>query len=96
MKERSDSEFIRVLKDLHEPLPTRGTKPEYMILENEASTYFQRELKAKNIDFQLSPLGMHCRNVSERTISTFKDHFITGLFSTNLDLPMKNWDRMVE
>ena len=62
MKSRADSEFILVFTDLHEHLPTRGLNPAYMRLENEASPAFQRELLAKNIDFQLPPLIMHSRN----------------------------------
>ena len=49
MKSQADSEFIRVFTDLHEHLLTRGIKPAYMILENEASPAFQRKIKAKNI-----------------------------------------------
>ena len=65
-------------------------------MDNEASPAFQRELKAKNIDFQLAPPGMHLRNAAERAISTFKDHFIAGLCSTYWYFPMKNWYRLVE
>ena len=82
MKSRADSEFTRVVMDLHEHLLTRGIKPAYTRLENEASPAFQRELKTKNIDFQLSLSGMHRRNAAERAIITFKDHFIAGLCST--------------
>ena len=42
MKLRSDREFIQVFTDLHEHLITRGLKPAYMRLENEASPAFQR------------------------------------------------------
>ena len=49
MKSRAYSEFIRVFTDLHEHLLARGIKPAYMILDNESSPAFQRELKAKNI-----------------------------------------------
>ena len=36
------------------------------------------------------------RNAAERAISTFKDHFITGMCSTDLDFPMENLDRLLE
>ena len=96
MKSIEDSEFIRVFKDLNEHLITRGINPAYTRLYNEASPAFQRELKSKNIDFQLSPPpGMHLRNTAERAISIFKDHFIVRLLSTDLEFPMQNWDRLV-
>ena len=55
MKERPDSEFIRVFKDLYDHPLTKVYNPEYMRLDNEASTLFQRELTTKDIDFQLAP-----------------------------------------
>ena len=96
MKSRLDIEFIRVFTDLHEHLLTRGVKPAYMRLDNEASPAFQIEIKANNIDFQLTPPVMHRRNAAEQAMSTFKDHFIAGLCSTDSDFPMKKWDRLVE
>ena len=88
IKLRADSEFIRLFTDPHEHLLTRGLKPSYTKLENEASPAFQRELKAKNIDLQIPYPGIHYRNVTERAISTFKHHFIAGLCSTIPDFPM--------
>ena len=67
-----------------------------MRLDNEASPNFQRELKANNIELQLASPVSHLRNAAERSISTFKDHFIVGIWSTDLDFPMQNWDRLVE
>ena len=80
MNSRAGSEFIRVFTELPENLPIRGIKPAFTRLDNEASTAFQREIKAKNTDFQLSPPGMHLCNVFERAISTFKDNFIAGIY----------------
>ena len=79
MKSVEDSEFIRVYTDFHEHILARGLKPSYMKLDNEAYPHFQRELKANNIDFQISPPGMHRRNAAERAISTFKGDFIAGI-----------------
>ena len=95
MKSRVESEFIRVFTYLHENLLTRGINSAYMRLYNEASTALQIELKAKNIDFQLSPPGIHIRIAAEREIRTFKDHFIAGVCSTYTDFPMQNWDHLI-
>ena len=96
MKSRADSKFIRFFTDLHGHLLARGLKPEYMRLYNEASPDFQIELKVKNIDVQLAPP----RNVSPQCSGTgnqhIKDHFIAVLCSTDPDLPIQNWDRLVE
>ena len=39
---------------------------------------------------------MHRRNASERSIITFKYHFIAGLCVTDPYFPMQNWDRLLE
>ena len=39
---------------------------------------------------------MHDRNAAELAISTFKDHFIAGICSTDPDLPMQNLERLLE
>ena len=95
MKSQVESEFIRVFMYLHENLLTRGLNTEYMRLYNEAYTALQRELKAKNIDFQLATPGMHLCIAAERVIRTFKDHFITVVCSTYMDFPIQNWDHLI-
>ena len=73
-----------------------GIKPAYMILENEASPVFQREPKAKDVDFQLSSPVIHIHNAAEHAIITFKYHFIAGICSTEPDFPMQKWDLLLE
>ena len=65
-------------------------------MDNEAFLSFQMYLKSKGIDFQLAPPRMNFLNVVERLISTFKDHFVAGLYSTYPYLTMQNWDRLLE
>ena len=81
MKKISDINIIKVFKDLHNHLLARGLNPVYMILENESSPAFQREIKDKDIELQLSPPGKHRHNAMELAISTIKDHFISGILS---------------
>jgi hypothetical protein len=39
---------------------------------------------------------MHRRNVAERAIRTWKNHFVAGLCSTDTRFPMHLWDRLLE
>ena len=96
MNKRTDKEFICVFQYIHGHLTTRVLKPNYIQLDNEASPAFQALLKYKCIDYQLAPPVMHRLNAAERSISTFKDHFIAGLCATDPEFPMKNWDRLFE
>ena len=78
MEARTYRELIQVLKDLHEYCLTRGLKPAYMRLENEAPPDFQREIQAKGIQLQLTPPAMHLHNAAEHAISMSKENFIAG------------------
>jgi hypothetical protein len=48
-----------------------------------------------DIAYQLMPLHCHLRNASERVISTFKEHFMTGLSSVDPAFPFHLWDRLL-
>ena len=50
IKNRTDKEFIRVFQDIHGHLTTRGLKPNYMRLYNEALPAFQALIKDNCID----------------------------------------------
>ena len=76
MNNRTGKEFICVFQELHRHLTTRGLKPNYMKIYNDASSSLQALLKDKCIKYQLSPPGLHRRNAAERAISTFKYHLI--------------------
>ena len=38
---------------------------------------------------------MHHNNPAERSIQTWKDHFLAGLASIHPDFPMTKWDRLI-
>ena len=55
-----------------------------------------KEVLLKNTDaVQLVPSHIHRRNAAERTIRTFKDHFIAVLASADPQFPLTLWDRIV-
>jgi hypothetical protein len=76
-------------------LQSRGFKPLLQRLDNEATGTLQDFLVASDIDFQLAPPHVHRRNAAERSIRTFKNHFIAGLCSTNPDFPLNLWDKLL-
>jgi hypothetical protein len=52
-------------------------------LDNKASAILQEFMSNQQINFQLVPPHIHCRNAAERAIHTWKNHFIASLCSTN-------------
>ena len=95
MKNRTDKEFIRIFQDIHGHRTTRGLKPNYVRLDNEASPSLQYLLKDKCINYQMAPPDMHIQNTADRSISTFRYHFIVWICATDPYYPMQNWNRLL-
>ena len=49
----------------------------------------------EDVDYQLTPAGLHRRNWAERAIQIFKNHFIAGLSSTHPGFPLNLWDQLL-
>jgi hypothetical protein len=95
IKNRTAAEIKRAYTRILELLKSRGLHPKLQILDNEASKLLIDYLNEEGIDHQLAPPHVHQRNAAEQAISTFKDHFIAGLSSTDKDYPLDLWDKVV-
>jgi hypothetical protein len=49
----------------------------------------------QQVDFQLAPPHVHCRNAAERAIRTFSNHFTSILCGTNPTFPLHLWDKLL-
>ena len=72
-------------------LCSRGLTPRMHVLDNECSKVLKEYIEEENETFQLVPPHLHQRNVAERAIQTFKNHFIAGMVSTHKDSPLHLW-----
>jgi hypothetical protein len=72
-------------------LEAHGFKPLLQRFDIDAYHVLQVYMSEPNIDCQLTPSHIHCRNAAERAIMTFKNHFIAGISSTNTNLPLNLW-----
>jgi hypothetical protein len=95
MKNRSDAEAIRAYTKIYDELTSKGLKPSFQIMDNEASKALKLFLHSKDIQFQLVPPNVHRQNAAERAIQTFKNHFVAMLCSTDKNFPMHLWDRLI-
>ena len=64
-------------------------------MDNEASNSLKHALIKHNIDYQLVPPHLHRRNMAERAIQTFKNHFISCLCTAPPGFPAAEWDRLL-
>jgi hypothetical protein len=96
LKSKSEGEMIRAYTKLHEYLSGRGFKLRLQKLDNECPAKLKRLFMTQNeVDFQLMPPYIHRHNSAERAISSWKDHFIAGLRSTDKQFPMHLWFRLI-
>jgi len=91
---RADS-ILQAYQVAHARLCAAGLRPKLQRLDNEASQALQDFLVSEDVDYQLVPPHVHCRNAAERAIRTFKNHFIAGLCTTDKNFPMHLWDRLL-
>jgi hypothetical protein len=95
MKSRSTSEWVKPYDTIHQELTVKGFKPKLQTLDNEASTALKIFFTTNDVDYQLVPPCCHRRNAAERSIRTFKEHFVVGLCSVDPTFPLHLWDRLL-
>jgi hypothetical protein len=95
MKNRSDAEAIRAYSKIYDELTSKGLKPKFKTMDNEASTALKHFLHSKDIQFQLFPPHLHRQNAAEKAIQKFKNHFVAMLCSTDTQFPIHLWDRLI-
>jgi hypothetical protein len=82
-------------ENTHKMLVTQGHPPNLHILDNECSQELKDDFAKYNIAFQRVPPKEHCANAAERSIRTFKNHFIATLCTVDSHFPMTEWDRLL-
>ena len=84
------------MEKLHQKLKNRGNEPNIYILDNEVSSDLKLAMTDECVDWQLATPYLHRTNAAERAIFTFKNHFLAGLATTHPDLPISEWDRLLQ
>jgi hypothetical protein len=96
LKSKSNRHPIAAYNTIMMRLVARGLSFDLQILNNKASAAYKEAITFKwNATFQLVPLDMHCCNWAERTIYTFKDHFLAILAGVNSAFPPYLWDLLL-
>ena len=76
MKNRTEGEMILARRRALARMKIQGIVPTHQVLENEISKAYKTEIQATGMTYQLVPPGDHRRNVAEKAIQTWKDHFV--------------------
>ena len=92
---RSKAQLTSATSTILTLLKSRGLKPKLQRLDNEISKELEELLDNEGIDYQLTPTGMHRRNSAEKAVQIYKNHFISGLCTTNPSFPTNLWDKLI-
>jgi hypothetical protein len=91
MKNKSAGSMVKTHTELWTSLTAKGViRPKTHLLDNEVSAELKAEI-AKNFTIQLIPPDNHRRNLAERAIQTFKNHFKAILAGVDNSFPMQLW-----
>jgi hypothetical protein len=95
MKNKSAGSMVKAYIELWTCLTTKGViQPTTHLLDNEVSAELKVEI-IKNCTIQLVPPDNHRRNLAERVIQTFKNHFKAILAGVDDSFPMRLWDKLL-
>jgi hypothetical protein len=83
MKNRTSGEMMRAYQTLIDRLAKAMIFPKLHILDNECSQDFKQKIESNGMKYQLVPPNDHRRNIAEKAIQTFKDHFVSILCGTD-------------
>jgi hypothetical protein len=95
MRSRTGSEILAAYKHVRKQLCLAGLCPILQRLDNECSAALKEHMLSEGVNYQLGTPGVHHRNVAERAIRTFKNHFIAALCGLDKNAPLHLWDRLL-
>ena len=95
MKTRNKGDILKAYRKIHAKLVLQGLKPKLQMLDNETSNILLDYMTKNKIDIQLAPPHMHRRNLAERAIRTFKEHFVSIRAGCDPRLPKNLWCRLI-
>ena len=96
IKDRKAATLTDAWEHLHAIFSRAGAALNTYVMDNEISQEFVAALIDNKTAYQLVQPYTHRRNLAERAIQTFKNHFKAGLVSVDPNFPLSEWDRLLE
>ena len=95
MKNRTEGEMINAYHKMVDQMQLAGLGPKHHWLDNECSENFKKCIRKNNMTHELVPPDCHRRNMAERVIQTFKNHFVAILSGVDDRFPLSLWCYLV-
>eukprot|EP00804_Cyclotella_cryptica_P006049 CCRYP_000271-RA/>CCRYP_000271-RA protein AED:0.21 eAED:0.21 QI:0/0/0/1/0/0/7/0/881 len=91
-----DETILRAFDEVFQELKSKGFKPAFNVTDNQAATPTKKYLSTEQASWQFVEPSNHRVNATERAIQTYKNHFISGLCTTDAEWPLQLWDNLTE
>ena len=96
MKNRTEGEMINAYQKIVDRMEVSGLGLKHHRLDNKCSENFKKCIRKNNMTHELVPPDCHCRNMAERAIQTFKNHFVAILSGVDDRFPLSLWCYLVQ
>eukprot|EP00804_Cyclotella_cryptica_P007584 CCRYP_010663-RA/>CCRYP_010663-RA protein AED:0.17 eAED:0.17 QI:0/0/0/1/1/1/2/0/834 len=94
-KNKTEGELILALNHALQRMKACGIQPTRQVLDNEISTAYKLAITASGMTYQRVPPDNHRRNIAEKAIQTWKDHFIAVISGTDTKFPLHLWCQLL-
>eukprot|EP00804_Cyclotella_cryptica_P023928 CCRYP_010044-RA/>CCRYP_010044-RA protein AED:0.06 eAED:0.07 QI:0/0/0/1/1/1/3/0/1072 len=94
-KNRTEGELILARTRALARMRACGLSPKRQVLDNEASAAYKQAILDSGMTYQLVPPDDHRRNVAEKAIQTWKDHFVAVISGTADKFPLHLWCQLI-
>jgi len=95
MKNRTEGETINAYQKMVDRMLLAGLGLKHHRLDNECSDNVKKCIRKNSMTHELVPPDCHRRNMAERAIQTFKNHFVTILSGVDDRFPLSLWCYLV-
>ncbi len=93
-KDLASPTIIEAFDSIFTELKAKGFKPQLNSTDNQAVAALKDYLATEHCEWQFVEPNNHRVNAAERAIQTFKNHFISGLCTTDSNFPLQLWDQL--
>jgi hypothetical protein len=95
LKDHTDGELILGCAQALEQMQKVGIVPKHQVLDNQASAAYKKAIGNSDMTYELVPPDNHQRNMAEKAIQTFKDHFVCVLSGCAPTFPLHLWCQLL-
>eukprot|EP00804_Cyclotella_cryptica_P001021 CCRYP_008342-RA/>CCRYP_008342-RA protein AED:0.31 eAED:0.31 QI:0/-1/0/1/-1/1/1/0/401 len=95
LKSRTAQDLTDAYKGIHARWKATGVICPNWQLDNEAPVVLLEAIRENKCRVEKTPADTHRRNLAERTIQTYKNHFISTMAGVSNDFPIHQWHELV-